>query len=72
MFADGVSKGSEYRFPPALELATADHSGALHHGNDDSTSYIVPLADMGNRHVDMEDDGGLDTARREQGPAERI
>ena len=69
-FTDGVFKGSEYKFPPSLALATLDSSGSFH--RDDSTSHIIPLADMGTRRVDVEDESGSETARREQHPAERI
>lgn len=69
---DGVFKGSEYRFPPPLALATTDSSGALYYGNDDSTSHIIPLASIRNTRADTENDGESDTARGEQHPAEGV
>ena len=66
---DGVFKGSEYRFPPPLLLATGDSVGGLHHGDEDE----IPLADLGGeRHADMETDAASDTGRGEQHPAENI
>lgn len=69
---NGVFKGSEYRFPPPLALATTDSSGALYYGNDDSTSHIIPLASIRNTRADTENDGESDTARGEQHPAEGV
>ena len=71
VFADGVFKGSEYRFPPSLALAPLDSPGSLRR-DDDSTSRIIPLADMGAQRADGEDDSGAETARREMQPEERI
>lgn len=69
---NGVFKGSRYRFPPPLALATTDSSGTLHLGNADSTSHMIPLANLDTRGTDTEDDDRSNTARREQHPAERI
>ena len=70
-FADGVFKGSEYKFPPSLALATLDSAGSLRR-DDDSTSHIIPLADMGARRAEGEDESGLETARREMQPEEGV
>ena len=64
-------KGSEYKFPPSLALVTLDSAGSLRR-DDDSTSRIIPLADMGTRRGEREDESGLETARREVRPEERI
>ena len=71
-FADGVFKGSEYKFPPSLALATLDSAGSLRRDDDSTSRIIIPLADMGARRVDGEDENGLETARREVQPEERI
>lgn len=70
LFSDGVFKGSEYKFPPSPALATLGLAGSLH--RNDSTSRIIPLADMGARHVDVENESGSETAGREMRPEERI
>ena len=64
-------KGSEYKFPPSLALAMLDSAGSLHR-DDDSTSRIIPLTDMGARRAEGEDESGLETARREMQPEEGV
>lgn len=65
-------KGSEYRFPPPLALATTDTSGVPYHGNDDSTLHIIPFANISDRRADTENDGGSDTASGQQRLVESI
>lgn len=67
---DGVFKGSEYRFPPPLTLATIDGFGTLY--RDDSTSQNIALEDMSNRRVNTDNDGGSDTVRGVEDAAENI
>ena len=69
-FSGGVFKGSEYKFPPSLALATLGLAGSLH--RDDSTSRIIQLADLGARRADVGDESGPETAGREMRPGERI
>ena len=70
--ADGVFKGSEYKFPPSLALVTLDSAGSLHRDDDSTSRIIIPLADMGARRADGEDESASETARREMQPEERI
>ena len=69
-FSDGVFKGSEYKLPPSLALATLGLAEFLH--RDESTSRIIPLADMSTRRADVGDESGSETAGREMRPEERI
>lgn len=68
---NGVFKGSEYKFPPSLALVTLDSAGSLRR-DDDSTSRIIPLADMAARRAEVEDESGSETGRREMQPEEGV